>query len=120
MGVQIISEDEARRLPAAVLRLELRDFDFRRHRPLLEPFGVSLDDLSAVAVAVFDHGNSPPDYSDRQFRFDYLDQRIRLENRLSAFAFRAEETPAIMTRLQAVVHSARESASRRWAMSRWW
>ena len=41
--------------------------------------------------------------SDRQFRFDYLDRRIRAENRLSAFAYRAEDVPAEMTRLQAVV-----------------
>ena len=66
-----------------------------------------LDGLDAVAVAVFDHGNSPPDYSDRQFRFDYLDARIRLETRLSAFAYPADQVPAIMTLLQAVVDSAR-------------
>ena len=28
MGIQLVSEDEAARLPASVLRLELRDFDF--------------------------------------------------------------------------------------------
>ena len=51
-----------------------------------------LNDLSAVAVAVFDHGDAPPGMSDRQFRFDYLDERIREQlrhrkNPLSAFAF---------------------------------
>ncbi len=109
MGVQIVGEEEANSLPPAVLRLELRDFDFDAIARSLEPFGVSLRDLAAVAVAVFDHGNSPPDVSDRQFRFDYLDRRIRLENRLTAFAYRAEDTPEIMTRLQAVVQSARQS-----------
>ncbi|OGO39166.1 MAG: hypothetical protein A2W35_20580 [Chloroflexi bacterium RBG_16_57_11] len=109
MGVVLVSDDEARRLPADVLRLELRDFDFDAIARSLEPFGVSLGDLAAVAVAVFDHGNSPPDYSDRQFRFDYLDRRIRAENRLSAFAYRADEAPEIMTRLQAVVQSAKQS-----------
>ncbi len=106
MGVQVISEDEALRLPASVIRLELKDFDFPTIARSLEHFGVHLDDLAAVAVAVFDHGDSPPDYSDRQFRFDYLDARIRRENRLSAFAYRAEQVPPIMTRLQAVVDSA--------------
>jgi uncharacterized protein (DUF1786 family) len=106
MGVQIVSEDEASRLPASVLRLELRDFDFAAIARSLEQFNISLKDLAAVAVAVFDHGNSPPGYSDRQFRFDYLDARIRLENRLSAFAYRAADIPPIMTRLQAVAASA--------------
>jgi uncharacterized protein (DUF1786 family) len=108
MGVRVISDDEARRLPEAVLRLELRDFDFAAIARSLDQFNVSLKDLAAVAVAVFDHGNSPPDYSDRQFRFDYLDSRIRLENRLSAFAYRAADIPAIMTRLLAVAASARD------------
>jgi uncharacterized protein (DUF1786 family) len=106
MGVQVISEDEALRLPASVVRLELKDFDFPAIARSLEHFGVRVDDLAAVAVAVFDHGNSPPDYSDRQFRFDYLDARIRSENRLSAFAYPADQVPPSMTRLQAVVDSA--------------
>ncbi len=106
MGIQIVSEDEADRLPLEVQRIELRDFDFHAIVRALGEFGVSLDDLSAVAVAVFDHGDSPPDYSDRQFRFDYLDERIRAENRLSAFAYPATQVPPIMTRLQAVVKSA--------------
>ena len=106
MGIQVLSVDEAARLPASVTRLELRDFDFPAIARSLEQFGVTLHELAAVAVAVFDHGNSPPGYSDRQFRFDYLDARIRGENRLSAFAFRASEVPEPMTRLQAVVNSA--------------
>lgn len=111
MGIEVLSEDEAGRLPASVQRLELRDFDFDAIARALGQFGVSLDDLAAVAVAVFDHGDAPPQISDRQFRFDYLDERIRAENRLSAFAFRAEQVPPIMTRLLAVVKSARLNAS---------
>jgi uncharacterized protein (DUF1786 family) len=105
-GIQVISDDEAQRIPPDVQRIELRDFDFDAISAAFSGFGVDLSDLSAVAVAVFDHGNAPPDVSDRQFRFDYLDERIRSENRLSAFAYRSEEIPAIMTRLQAVASSA--------------
>ena len=113
MGIRIVSEEEAQQLPEDVLRLRLRDFDFPAIERAFGQFGVSLDGLSAVAVGVFDHGDAPPDVSDRQFRFDYLDRRIRRENRLSAFAYRAEDVPAIMTRLQAVVQSARDAASPR-------
>ena len=111
MGIHLVSEDEARRLSLQpdLLRLELRDFDFQLISRALGHFGIRLDDLDATAVAVFDHGDSPADYSDRQFRFDYLDERIRAENRLSAFAFLAEAVPPIMTRLQAVVQSAQET-----------
>jgi len=105
-GIQVVSEDELARLPISVKRYELRDFDFDGIKRSFAPFGVRLDDLDAVAVAVFDHGAAPPDVSDRQFRFDYLDEQIRKANRLSAFAFNSDEVPAIMTRLQAVVDSA--------------
>lgn len=108
MGIRVISPDEAANLSESVVRLELRDFDFSAIARSLEPFDVDLADLAAVAVAVFDHGNAPPDYSDRQFRFDYLDERIRAENHLSAFAYRSNEVPAIMTRLQAVVKSSQD------------
>ncbi|HEX5840788.1 MAG TPA: DUF1786 family protein, partial [Anaerolineales bacterium] len=60
----------------------------------------------AIAVAVFDHGNAPAGVSDRQFRFDYLDERIRARNSLSSFAFLSSDIPEIMTRLQSVADSA--------------
>lgn len=106
MGIEIVSEDEAVPLAKKSSEIKLLDFDIDSIRRSLEVFGVSLTDLSAVAVAVFDHGDSPPGYSDRQFRFDYLHERIQAENRLSAFAFQREDVPKIMTRLQAVVKSA--------------
>ncbi len=106
MGIQVVSEDEAAHLPGLVLRLELKDFDFDALRHAFDGFGVSLADLDLLGIAVFDHGAAPANYSDRKFRFEYLDQRIRAENRLSAFAFRAENIPAIMTRMQAVARSA--------------
>ena len=112
LGVQIVSAEEAQALPASVTRLELKDLDY----PLLErafaEFGVTLQP-DAVAVAVFDHGDSPPGYSDRQFRFDYLDEHCRAarqqpgaEAQLAAFGHRAEAVPASMTRLRAVVAAA--------------
>ncbi len=106
LGIRIVSEDEALRLPSSVLRLEFRDFDFDAIAQAFAPFGVSLRNLDAVAVAVFDHGAAPPGVSDRQFRFDYLDRRIREMNDLSAFAYPAAEIPPILSRLQAVADSA--------------
>jgi uncharacterized protein (DUF1786 family) len=108
MGLHVVSEDEAVRLGrthADLLHLELHDFDYGAIARAFEGFGLELA-LDGVAVAVFDHGAAPPDVSDRQFRFDYLDERIRAYNRLSAFAFPADQVPAIMTRMQAVVSSA--------------
>jgi len=113
-GIRVIGEDEIRNLPDSVLKLELKDFDFPAIARALAEFGVSLENLAAVAVAVFDHGAAPPGYSDRQFRFDYLADRLVPELKkdegrispLSALAFRRGEIPPEMTRLQAVEKSA--------------
>lgn len=109
MGIQIVSEDEAQRLQGSVHHIELRDFDPRAMLRMLEQFGVAWRGLSAIAVAVFDHGFAPKGYSDRQFRFDYLHSRLQVRNHLSSFAFRPEEIPPAMTRMQAVVLSARNA-----------
>ncbi len=116
LGIQVISEDEAGQMQGAagVEVIELRDFDFEAIRSALGAFGVKLDSLAAVAAAVFDHGNAPPGVSDRQFRFDYLEQRLRAvpreaQRQLAAFAYPAEEIPGSMTRLQAVAKCGREA-----------
>ncbi|MBL8055934.1 MAG: hypothetical protein JNK29_04510 [Anaerolineales bacterium] len=110
MGVRLVSDDEARGLDGRVVHLDLKDFDFPLLAGAFAAFGVDLrPDLAAVAV--FDHGDAPPGYSDRQFRFDYLDNLVRTAagrpNPLAAFAHPAEAVPASMTRLRAVTAAAR-------------
>jgi uncharacterized protein (DUF1786 family) len=110
-GIQVVSEDEAARLPAGYEHILLTDFDFAAIAAAFARFGVPLDGLSAVAVAVFDHGAAPREVSDRKFRFDYLDARLRAGSGLSGFAFRAEDVPAAMTRLRAVAKDAAVSGA---------
>jgi uncharacterized protein (DUF1786 family) len=105
-GIKIISDDEAKRLPSDVLHLELRDLDFEAIAEAFARFGVSLKGLDAIVVAVFDHGAAPAGVSDRKFRFDYLDNRIKEKNSLSAFAYLSTEIPASMSRLRSVADSA--------------
>lgn len=103
MGVTLVSDDEEAALNGDVTRLRMADFDYRVIADAFAGFGVNLDqDLDALAVAVFDHGDAPPGVSDRLFRFEYLEERTRAENRLSAFAFLAKDVPPVMTRMQAV------------------
>jgi len=105
LGIRIVSEGEIRHL-SGVTGMELKDFDFRLIFRTFNDYGVSLEDLGAVAVAVFDHGYAPAGTSDRKFRFDYLAQRIKARNSLSAFAYPSNDIPGIMTRLRAVADSA--------------
>jgi uncharacterized protein (DUF1786 family) len=102
MGIRVVSDEEARQLDEEEERtIVLRDFDYAAIQLAFAAFGIDLDP-DGLALAVFDHGNAPAGYSDRQFRFDYLEQRIRAENRLSAFAHPRGEVPDHLTRLKAV------------------
>lgn len=107
LGITIIGEEEAVRRAAndTLTHVVLKDFDYAVLQRAFAVFGVELQP-DAVAVAVFDHGNAPPDVSDRQFRLDYLAARLQQSTRLSTFAFHADRVPGIMTRLLAVVESA--------------
>ncbi len=104
MGIILVSEDEQARLPH-VERLVLRDLQWDALAMALEQFGVRLAP-AVLAVAVFDHGNAPPDVSDRKFRFDYLANRLHDGGWLTDLAFTREHIPPEMTRLQAVASSA--------------
>jgi uncharacterized protein (DUF1786 family) len=104
MGVQIISEDEARRLKH-LKQIEMRDFDYEVIAAAFSALGARLQP-AAVAIAVFDHGAAPAGVSDRQFRFAHLERRIREKNSLTAFAYRADEIPSSLTRMLAVAESA--------------
>jgi uncharacterized protein (DUF1786 family) len=104
MGVELLSDEEADQL-SNVARIQMKDFDFSTIRATFQGFGVDLKP-DAVAVAVFDHGAAPPGVSDRQFRFDYLKNRIQAENRLTAFGYTSDNIPQIMTRMQAVAATA--------------
>lgn len=113
LGTVIVSTDEAARLAIRpeVAHIYMRDFDYAAIRQGFAAFGVHLRP-EAIMVAVFDHGNAPPGVSDRQFRLDYLSERLQADARLSTFAFPANAVPPIMTRLQAVVDSAGEPDAR--------
>ncbi len=106
MGVTIVSDDEKLHLPDGIIRLTMKDFDFQTIHEAFSDFGVSLDDLGLVAVAVFDHGNAPKDVSDRKFRFEFFDQQIRKNNSLASFAYQSSQIPNSLTRMQAVARCA--------------
>ncbi len=103
MGVHMVSEDEAARLTVPV-HLELKDFDWRAIETAFSAFGVDMR-LDAIAVGVFDHGNAPPDVSDRWFRFEYLKRTLLAANGLCSFAHWRDEVPEIMTRMLAVANT---------------
>jgi len=104
MGVQVVSEDEASRL-RDVERIELRDLDLGAIRAALGAFDVS-GAFDGLALGCLDHGDSPPDYSDRLFRFDHLRRVVERENDLLAFAYLPDELPEYLTRARTLMREA--------------
>jgi len=120
MGIKVVSDEEAAAMAKrdGVAAISMRDIDLDAIRAAFSAFGVTLDP-DALALAVFDHGNAPPGYSDRQFRFDYIAERIShtwspvshrqspiAVRQLSSFGFRRQDLPVRMTRFEAVAKSA--------------
>lgn len=104
MGVQVVSDDEARTLRDAD-HVELRDIDLAAVRAALASFDVP-GDFDGVALGCLDHGASPPGYSDRLFRFEHLRRVVRARNDLMAFAMLPDEVPEYLTRARTVLRSA--------------
>jgi uncharacterized protein (DUF1786 family) len=111
LGLRIVDDDAAGRLAASegerLVHVTLRDFDAAALRAAFTAFDVD-PAVDVVAVAAFDHGAAPPGYSDRRFRFDYIERAVRARPDPLAFAYRAEELPANLTRLRAVATEAGE------------
>jgi uncharacterized protein (DUF1786 family) len=90
---------------ARLIEVAMRDFDGAAIYTALTAFGVD-PAVDAVAVAAFDHGAAPPGVSDRRFRFDAITERVRERPDALAFAYRAEDLPVDLTRLEAVATDA--------------
>jgi len=110
LGIELIDDAEAAALMDADqhAHVEFRDLDYAAIRQAFLAFGLDLRP-DALALAVFDHGAAPPHVSDRQFRMDYLADRLRRDERLSALAFRSSDVPPDMTRLAALAETAAEA-----------
>ena len=102
MGVELVSEDEARSLDAE--RVELRDLDLNAIRSALAAFDVGTE-FDGLALGCLDHGAAPPGYSDRLFRFDHLRRVVEARNDLRAFAFLPGELPEYLTRARTLLVS---------------
>lgn len=103
IGITIVSAEEAESIPG--IQVVLGDLDLSMISKALKAFEVS-PTWDALAVAVFDHGNSPPGYSDRKFRFDHLRRQITsAQSSVHSFSYMGNEVPDYLTRMKAVVET---------------
>ena len=107
MGFELIDDIEAARCVESsdVVHIEMQDFHAQAIITALQAFDVD-PRVDALALAAFDHGAAPPGISDRRFRFDFIEKTVRSNPVPSAFAYRSQDIPSELTRLQAVARSA--------------
>jgi uncharacterized protein (DUF1786 family) len=114
LGLVVVDDAAAARLldagDEALVHVVMRDFDARAIRTALAAFGVD-PVVDVVAVAAFDHGAAPPGYSDRRFRFDYIEAAVRQRPEPIAFTYRGDAVPPDLTRLAAVAADAAQYGS---------
>jgi uncharacterized protein (DUF1786 family) len=112
IGVQIVAHGD--RFPAGAVKLDLKDLDLESVGAALTAFGLT-PEYDGLAVAALDHGDAPPDVSDRVFRFQHIHRiaslacahaRVDPEPGLLAFAYLGGELPDYLTRLRAIADSA--------------
>jgi uncharacterized protein (DUF1786 family) len=112
IGVHVMAPGD--RFPAGAVVLDLKDLDLDSIGTALSAFGLK-PEYDGLAVAALDHGNAPPEVSDRVFRFQHI-QRITSQAcvcaqgspdlGLLAFAYLGGELPGYLTRLRAIAESA--------------
>ncbi len=108
MGIEIVGDEEIAGLPAEPITM--RDLDLDAVAAACAAFGIELA-YDVIAVAVFDHGNAPPEMSDRRFRFDYLTTRLADGGWLTDLGFERDAIPPEMTRLAAVAATAPDNVA---------
>jgi len=102
LGVRLISEEEAVRLDKAAL-VRLADLDLEAIRTALASFDVD-GRFDGIGIAVLDHGEAPPDVSDRIFRFEHIRRVLTEKRSLMGFAYLADELPPYLTRMRDITH----------------
>ncbi len=106
LGVSLITDDELPELmsQAEFFPIKTGDIDLAAMLAGFSKLGISAN-LDGIAVAVQDHGQAPPDMSDRRFRFQHYQQLLAADTPLFDWAYKRSEIPAYLTRLQAVAGS---------------
>lgn len=110
-GIQIVSEEEAKKLTCEenIQEIVMQDFDPEAVSSAFSAFEVQMP--TNYAVAVQDHGNAP-DKSNRIYRFELLRELIEKGGELENFVYRPEEIPEAFTRMKAQADSLLKAAGK--------
>lgn len=105
-GFEITIKEEIGNFDGEILDLE--EINIEQLRLFLADFGEDLSDIDYVAIAVQDHGTSPKEMTDRQFRIKKMEEFLRENPKPEALAFKEENIPDYFLRMKAAAKDSKK------------
>jgi uncharacterized protein (DUF1786 family) len=104
-GIQIVPE-----APSGFSgeRMTLREIDFVSLSAFLAHWDIDLSQVEVAAIAVQDHGTSPPGMSNRRFRLQSMKEALAKDPRPASLAFLADRIPDSHLRMRAAAEASRK------------
>ena len=99
-GVEIITEDEVEDLSEEAAPIKISDFNLQL-LPFLSSFGVDTV-FDVIAMAVQDHGVAPQGVTDRENRFQLIEEKVG--SGIESFAY-LDEVPQNLSRMRSLYRS---------------
>lgn len=88
--------------------LTLEEINIKSIKEFLGKFGEDLSEVDYVAIAVQDHGVSPKNMSDRQFRIEKMAEILKKNPHPEALAFKENNIPSIFLRMQSAARDSKK------------
>ena len=88
--------------------LTLEEINIKTIKEFLAKFGEDLSEVDYVAIAVQDHGVSPKNMSDRQFRIKKMSEILMKNPSPEALAFKENNIPSIFLRMQSAAKDSKK------------
>ena len=106
-GIEIAGDKES---VISGAQLSFSEVNIPLLKQLLSHYG---EDLKAdlIALAVQDHGTPPPGTSNREFRFQHIEERLQQDNSPESFVYKSSEIPPYFKRMTAIARSAKTQAN---------
>ena len=106
MGIEVDGRADASHFEELVIR----EVNLPLFEKFLSNFGEDLQ-VDSIAIAVQDHGVSPKGVSDRAFRFENMEKRIRKDNRPETLHFLEDSIPEYCLRMRSAVFAVKRASS---------
>ncbi|MGA1825866.1 MAG: DUF1786 family protein [bacterium] len=92
-------------------RINCKEIDISLFLNFFNVLGIDFT-FDLIAIALQDHGSSKNGLSDRKFRFQMIEERLRIDSNIYHQAFCEKEVPRCLRRMQSAVKAAQRDSSK--------